>query len=209
MGSQLYGLHFLHAVVQLGALYGLRWWTVRYGHTHQVRYPVPIKRRGLPMDVDYLPRCNSSEDSAPKIHVLVQLMWWSCSHAHCARAEAEKSIFSTALQFSDIWVLTALPVSLTYLASQSHLIHNIELCTITFGWERVSFWVFCGLEHQYLSHYFQDTLDIWNGDTGSRIILFLSILPRWWALRKEEVLWVTIQYRPHATWSVPAVGILC
>ena len=28
-------------------------------------------------------------------------------------------------------------------------------------------------------HHFQDTLDVWNGDVGSRIILLLFVLPRW------------------------------
>ena len=43
---------------------------------------------------------------------------------------------------------------------------------------------------QNSSHRFRDTLNVWNGDAGSGIILLFSVLPRLRALRREETLWV-------------------
>ena len=75
-----------------------------------------------------------SWDSVSKTHILLQLMWWSCSHTCCAKAE---SILSTALQCSDI------KCSPTQLASQSWQLILYTILDLSpsgmrsFGWDRI------------------------------------------------------------------------
>ena len=117
-------------------------------------------------------------------------MWWSCSHACCA-GEVHLLHCPAVLQHTGLECSPCF----TYIAGITvmtiDLVHNAGLVIIRKCPEglhvdlNINVW-------QNPSHRFWDTLNVWNGDMGSRIILYLSVLPRWWALRREEALWVAI-----------------